>query len=611
MNLLIILLPLINSIWCGLFGRFLGKEGVKLISFIIMFFVFINSWIIFYESNVNNYLNYYEIINWFNLGLFSCSFTFKFDLITVDMIILVSTVSLFVHIFSYDYMNNDPHFPRFISYLSLFTFFMFLLISSSNLIQLFIGWEGVGLCSYLLINFWYTRIQANKSSFKAMIINKIGDIGFLLGILLIWLHCGSFEINEMFLIFLNNKYSVEIFTSLLLLLIGVIGKSAQLGLHIWLPDAMEGPTPVSALIHAATMVTAGVLLIIRMSPLFELSSSLLIIIIIIGSLTSFFSATIGMVQNDIKKVIAYSTCSQLGYMVMICGFSFYDLGLFHLINHGFFKALLFLSAGSIIHSMYDEQDMRKYGGLRRIMPMIFMFITIGSIALMGLPFLSGFYSKDLILETIYFSKYLFFSYWLSISATFITSFYSFRLIFLTFFKNPQENKFSFENIHQNNYKTIISLSVLGILSIVSGYFLQLFILKDNFLLVVNTFNKTLILAITSLGLVYGIWLYQKTFFWWKLCLDDYIKYWYLFFINNWYFDILINNFLFRKLLFIGYSITYKLIDNQILEFIGPFYILKNANLLSNKTSKIYINNIYSYVLISCIFFAFFIIIYYN
>lgn len=607
MILIIIFLPLLNSLICGFLGRFFGIKGVKFISFIILTITFLNSYIIFYEINFNNNFIYYDILNWFNLGLLSNSYNLKFDLITVNMLILVITVSFFVHIFSYSYMENDPHLPRFISYLSLFTFFMLILISSSNLVQLFIGWEGVGLCSYLLISFWYTRIQANKSAIKAMIINKLGDIGLLIGIIYLWIFTGSFEFNHIFMISIMCD-SFNLYLPLFFILIGVMGKSAQLGFHMWLPDAMEGPTPVSALIHAATMVTAGVFLVIRMSPVFELSSSILILIIIIGSLTSFFSATVGMVQNDLKKVIAYSTCSQLGYMIMICGFSFYDLSLFHLINHGFFKALLFLSAGSIIHAINDEQDMRKYGALKNLLPLIYIFIIIGSIALIGLPFLSGFYSKDLIIEVALFSNFLSFSLWISITAILITAFYSFRLIYLTFINNPQQNKNNFINIHESDYKVITVLGLLTLFSIFSGYVLQFLIIKDNFPNMVYNTSKLIPLFLSTIGIFLAIIIFSNSNKTWNITLLNYYKNIYLFFINSWYFDIIINYIFSKKISPLGYKITYKLIDNQILEGLGPFYLNKSIGILSNKSSKIYINFIYSYILITCIFFITFILI---
>ena len=316
---------------------------------------------------------------------------------------MISIISTIVHIYASSYMAEDPHLSRFMAYLSLFTFFMFILVTGDNFIQLFLGWEGVGICSYLLINFWFTRIPANKSALKALIMNRVGDFGLLIGILLIFYFFCSVDFAIVFSLvpyFVGIHFNFLDFEIDLLslisafLFVGSIGKSAQLGLHTWLPDAMEGPTPVSALIHAATMVTAGVFLIIRCSPLFEYTSNILLFITILGSLTAFFASTIGVVQNDIKKVIAYSTCSQLGYMVFSCGLSVYNISFFHLINHAFFKALLFLASGIIIHALNNEQDMRKMGGFLKLLPYSYSIMLIGSLALTGFPFLSGFYSKD-------------------------------------------------------------------------------------------------------------------------------------------------------------------------------------------------------------------------
>lgn len=336
------------------------------------------------------------------------------------MLLLVCFVSLCVHIYSLDYMSSDPHIIRFIGYLSLFTFFMLFLVTSGNFVQLFFGWEGVGLSSYLLINFWYTRIQANKSAMKAIIVNRFGDFGIYFFLLIIYFFFRSFDFSIVFssmpfllnkeIYFLNANIAVVDFLSFFVFL-GAAGKSAQIGLHTWLPDAMEGPTPVSALIHAATMVTAGVFVLIRLSPILEYSDNILFIISLFGGLTAFFAGTVGLVQYDIKKVIAYSTCSQLGYMFFSCGLSNYSVGLFHLFNHGFFKALLFLGAGSVIHALLDEQDMRKMGGLLKLLPLTYIAIFIGSLALLGFPFLSGFYSKDVILEIVY-SKFSFSSYFI-------------------------------------------------------------------------------------------------------------------------------------------------------------------------------------------------------
>ena len=566
----ILLFPLLSSIFCGLFGRKVGYEGVKFISILLMLISVIISIFSFYEVVILKSNIYIPLWNWFNIGNLYNNITIQFDTIVCSMLILVTSVSLFVHIFSISYMNGDPHLPRFMSYLSLFTFFMIVLVTSNNLIQLFIGWEGVGLCSYLLISFWFTRIQANKSAIKAMVMNKVGDIGVLLGIIMLWIFIGSTDYSTIFSslnYMFNNTFWLEI--SALLLLIGVIGKSAQIGLHTWLPDAMEGPTPVSALIHAATMVTAGVFLIIRMSPFFDHSPSILIIIVLLGSITAFFTSTIGLTQNDLKKVIAYSTCSQLGYMVMICGFSQYNTGLFHLVNHGFFKALLFLSAGSIIHALSDEQDIRKMGIMKIITPFSYIAIFIGSISLMGLPFLTGFYSKDLLLELIYSEHYLSYAFWLGIIAAFMTAFYSFRLIFFTFFNNNQTSIKNFKNSHEGDFILLIPLILLTFFSIIIGYILQIYILKDENPIMITNIYKMLPLIVSLVAAFFSILLGYKLYYWWKLSLNNNLLKIYSFSNGAWYFDNIINYYLVKPIMDFGYNVTYKLIDNQILEFLGP------------------------------------------
>ncbi|CAL6438267.1 unnamed protein product [Bathycoccus prasinos] len=356
---------------------------------------------------------YIQLAPWFTSEFFDATWGFMFDSLTVVMLVVVTFVSTLVHIYSISYMSEDPHLPRFMSYLSIFTFFMLMLVTADNFIQLFFGWEGVGLASYLLINFWYTRLQANKSAIKAMLVNRVGDFGLALGIIATFslfksvdfatvFACSAHFAENSFIFFHLEWHALSLICALLF--VGAVGKSAQLGLHTWLPDAMEGPTPVSALIHAATMVTAGVFMIARCSPLFEQAPQTLILVTVTGALTAFFSATTGVVQNDLKRVIAYSTCSQLGYMVFACGISQYAVGVFHLMNHAFFKALLFLSAGAVIHALADEQDMRKMGGTIKVLPFTYSMMFIGSLALIGFPFLTGFYSKDVILEVAY-AKY--------------------------------------------------------------------------------------------------------------------------------------------------------------------------------------------------------------
>lgn len=602
MYLNIILLPLLSSIICGGFGRKIGYKGVKTISIICLLLTSLLSYssfieVVIFKSNLK-----IPLWTWFDIGGLNNPMGLQFDLIVCSMLILVSSVSFFVHIFSTAYMDGDPHLPRFMSYLSLFTFFMIILVTSNNLVQLFIGWEGVGLCSYLLISFWFTRIQANKSAIKAMIMNKIGDIGLLLGIILIWIFIGGLNYTTIFsFISMVNKDNIIIEIMALLLLIGVIGKSAQIGLHTWLPDAMEGPTPVSALIHAATMVTAGVFLIIRMSPLFENSPTILILTVFIGSLTAFFSASIGLTQNDLKKVIAYSTCSQLGYMVMICGFSQYNTGLFHLINHGFFKALLFLSAGSIIHALSDEQDIRKMGGMIFITPFSYICIFIGSISLMGLPYLTGFYSKDLLLEIIYAEHCLSYSFWLGIIAASITAFYSFRLIYHTFYNQPTSPISNFKKSHEGKFNLWFPLFLLLLLSVIIGYTLQFFILSDETPIIINNLNKILPLIVSLIGALLSIFFAFNCFKIWNISMKILPMKIYSFSNSAWYFDNIINYYIVNPIMKVGFSITYKLIDNQILEFIGPN---KTSRLISENISIIsryHLGKISIYVLLFIVF----------
>jgi len=604
MYLSIIVFPLLSSILCGFFGRRLGYEGVKIFSCSMLLLSCFSSIYCFVEVV---YLESPTIINlwsWFDLGMLHSSITLQFDYIVNSMLILVTTVSFFVHLFSTSYMNGDPHLPRFMSYLSLFTFFMIILVTSGNLVQMFIGWEGVGLCSYLLIGFWYTRIQANKSAIKAMVVNKVGDIGLLLAMVLIWVEVGSLEYNTIFC----YCYSVESNNNLdlisFLLLIGVVGKSAQIGLHSWLPDAMEGPTPVSALIHAATMVTAGVFLIIRMSPFFENTPSILIIIVFLGSMTAFFSSTIGLTQNDLKKVIAYSTCSQLGYMVMICGFSQYNTGLFHLINHGFFKALLFLSAGSVIHALSDEQDFRKMGSINNITPFTYSCIAIGSLSLMGLPFLTGFYSKDLIIEIIYGENILRYALWLGVISAFLTAFYSFRLASFTFFNNPQSSYKSFEYSHEGHWNLRWPLLILLICSIFTGFVLQFSILKDEFPIVITNLSKFSPLIVSMVGCLLSILLGYFVMKWWKYWMHSINVKLYAFSNNAWYFDNIFHYYITKPIFNFGLFISYKLIDNQLLEYIGPTNSHVKFTEASNKISAYHVGKLSIYLL-SFILFIFF------
>jgi len=604
MYLLIIVLPLLSSIFCGFFGRKLGYEGVKVFSCFMLLLTCLLSVCSFFEVVYLESSTTINLWSWFNLGLLYNSMSLQFDYIVNSMLILVTTVSFFVHLFSTSYMNGDPHLPRFMSYLSLFTFFMIILVTSNNLLQLFIGWEGVGLCSYLLIGFWYTRIQANKSAIKAMIMNKVGDIGLLLAMILIWVEVGSLDYNTIFsyCYVAENNNNLDLIS--LLLLIGVIGKSAQIGLHTWLPDAMEGPTPVSALIHAATMVTAGVFLIIRMSPFFENTPSILVIVVLVGSITAFFSSTIGLTQNDLKKVIAYSTCSQLGYMVMICGFSQYNTGLFHLVNHGFFKALLFLSAGSIIHALSDEQDFRKMGSMNSITPFTYSCIAIGSLSLMGLPFLTGFYSKDLIIEIVYGENILRYALWLGVASAFLTAFYSFRLASFTFFNNPQSNYNKFKHSHEGDWNLRWPLLILLICSILIGFLLQFSILKDETPIVITNLSKFSPLIVSIIGSLLSIVLAYFIIRWWKHWMHSLNIKFYSFTNNAWYFDNVFHHYLTKPVFNFGLFITYKLIDNQLLEYIGPTNSHAKFSRMSNNISQYHIGKLSIYLLIFVVFIFF-------
>ena len=420
-----------------------------------------------------------ELIPWITSGDFIASWALRFDTLTVVMLIVVTGVSTMVHIYSVGYMSHDPHPAKFMAYLSLFTFAMLMLVTADNLILLFFGWAGVGLASYLLIGFWYKKQSACAAAIKAFVVNRVGDFGFILGIFAVYVMCGTVQFDEIFAQVADMAGASIVFLSMelhaltvicLLLFLGAMGKSAQLGLHTWLPDAMEGPTPVSALIHAATMVTAGVFMVARLSPLFEYSEVALATVTVIGALTAFFAATVGCVQNDIKRVIAYSTCSQLGYMFFACGVSAYSAGVWHLMTHGFFKALLFLGAGSVIHAMSDEQDMRKMGGLRKLIPTTFWLMVIGNLALTGFPFMAGWYSKDLILESALMSDTGVggFAFTLGILAAGMTSFYSWRLMFMTFFGESRADETTLAHVHESPPVMIGPLIPLAVGAILAG-----------------------------------------------------------------------------------------------------------------------------------------------
>lgn len=622
MYLNIVFLPLLGSFFSGFFGRFLGPFGAGILSTVCVISSLFLSFFAFYEVGFLESPCYIKLLTWFNSEYLCANWGFQFDSLTVVMLIVVTFISSLVHIYSTEYMSHDPHLPRFMSYLSLFTFFMLILVTADNFIQLFVGWEGVGLCSYLLINFWFTRIQANKAAIKAMIVNRVGDFGLALGIFSIFITFNSVEYSTVFalvplfegdlLTFLG--YDCHLLTLIgILLFIGAVGKSAQLGLHTWLPDAMEGPTPVSALIHAATMVTAGVFLLARCSPIFEYAPDALFVVTLVGSMTAFFAATTGLLQNDLKRVIAYSTCSQLGYMIFACGVSNYSVGVFHLANHAFFKALLFLGAGSVIHAVADEQDMRRMGGLKRLVPFTFAVMSIGSFALMGFPFLTGFYSKDVILE-VAFAKYTnvgHFAYWLGTFAAFFTAFYSMRLSFLTFLSNPNGFKPVILGAHDSPIKMALPLFILAFPSIFIGYLTRdlfiglgsgfwgnaIFIFPTNLNIIdaefAPQFFKLLPVCLSITGASLALFLYTfsaKDLYLLKTSIIG--RKLYTFFNKKWFYDKIYNEYLNQIFLNFGYKTSYKTIDRGLIEMIGPFglskTVLKKSQLLSNlQTGSVY------------------------
>jgi proton-translocating NADH-quinone oxidoreductase chain L len=529
-----------------------------------------------------------------------------------------------------DYMDGDPHIVRFLGYLSLFTFFMLMLVTSGTFVQLFLGWEGVGLSSYLLINFWYTRVQANKSAMKAIIVNRFGDFGIYFSLLLIFFFFKSFDFGTVFnLVYLLSGAKLNVlwfsFDKIDLicffLFLGAIGKSAQLGLHTWLPDAMEGPTPVSALIHAATMVTAGVFVVIRSSPILEYSSSVLFLISLIGGLTALFAGTVGLVQYDIKKVIAYSTCSQLGYMFFACGMSNYSVGLFHLFNHGFFKALLFLGAGSVIHALLDEQDMRKMGGLVKLLPLTYVAILVGSLSLTGFPFLTGFYSKEVVLEIALskFSVNSFFIYWLGVYAAFITSFYSIRLAYLVFFATPNSSPRAVSSAHESSSFIFYVLGFLGFLSIFIGFiFKDLFIglgtdfwSNSIFHLYINSdilyaefldyYYKLIPLVYSFAGIFFSLFIYFVAYNLTMIVVTNrLLNSIYFFLVKKWYFDLIYNNIFVYGLLKSFYNVTFKLIDRGLIEFFGPLSIVRVINRFSVLFSFFQTGFLYNYIFVMLI-----------
>nr|YP_001876555.1 NADH dehydrogenase subunit 5 [Cavenderia fasciculata]ABX45229.1 NADH dehydrogenase subunit 5 [Cavenderia fasciculata] len=618
MYILSMVLPLVSSVITGLFGHKLGAYSSIRLAIACMISTAMCSLYICYEIVFCNSVIHFKLGEWISSGFLDLRYGLLFDSLSSIMLVVITFISCMVHIYSVGYMSEDPHKTRFFAYLSLFTFFMMVLVVADNVIQFFLGWEGVGIMSYLLINFWYTRLQANKAALKAVFLNRFGDFGVFIAILLIYLTFNSFDFAVIFSVvpfmidysFIILGYDVNVITLIsIFLTIGVIGKSAQLGLHMWLPDAMEGPTPVSALLHAATMVTAGVFLLLRFSLLMSYSISILNILTIIGALTTLFATSIGFVQNDIKRVIAYSTCAQLGYMIFSCGMLNYSASLYHLTTHAFFKALLFLSAGSVIHSLSDEQDMRKMGGLVNLLPLTYQCMLIGTLALTGFPFLSGYYSKDIILETSYAAYYWegFFASIIGYVAAFGTTFYSFRLLFLTFFNKPRTSESIMKKVHDAPTWMMVPLIILSVCSIFIGYLTKdlfvglgtnvwknaFFTYPYNNLILESEVIQRELKFIPLLAFSYGViipiiyYFYEMNKDMYFVNFNEFYKQTYGFFMKKWYFDYIVRFLYVVPFFYLSNEIMNRNFDKGLWEKIG---VTGLANIINNIILDIKLNN---------------------
>ena len=616
---LILFLPLLGSFISAFFYKKIGDKTCQILTSAFIIIGAILSSIILLDTIKTGKTYEYPIFNWITSGTLKLHWSIYVDSLTAVMLVVVNSVSALVHIYSIGYMSHDPHKPRFMSYLSLFTFMMLSLITADNFLQLFFGWEGVGLASYLLIGFWFKKESANNASMKAFIVNRVGDLGLLIAMFLIFKTFGTLTFSEVFTQAAEqSKNTIKIFggefnlitTICVFLFIGAMGKSAQIILHTWLPDAMEGPTPVSALIHAATMVTAGVFLVARCSPLFEYSQYALNLVAFVGATTAIFAATVAIVQTDIKRIIAYSTCSQLGYMFFAAGMGAYNIAIFHLFTHAFFKALLFLGAGSVIHAFHDEQNIEKMGGVWKKIPMTYALMVIGTLALTGFPLLAGFYSKDAIIESAYFSKSLFagYAFVIGLTTAFITSVYSWRLIFKTF-HGKYNNAMSFDKVHESGLVMIIPLIVLAIGAIFSGYVFHeifigentkfwgkaIFFLKQTahghpplwLLILIPT------LVISAIPLSFILFLKRKDI------VENFInsqKPLYNFLVKKWYFDELYDLIFVRPFRSIG-NFLWQRGDVKTIDAYGPDGIARVVKNLSDRASSMQSGYLYHYATI--------------
>jgi NADH-quinone oxidoreductase subunit L len=624
MEVVAVFLPLIGAILAGLFARQLGDRGAQIATIGPMLLSALLSVIVFFDVAVAGNARTVELFTWIDSGSFELSWALRMDTLSAVMLAVVTIVSAMVHVYSVGYMEHDPSKPRFFAYLSLFTFFMLMLATADNFVQLFFGWEGVGVASYLLIGFWYDRPSANAAAIKAFLVNRVGDVGFALGIAAVFFLTGAAtfdgafaaapDVAESSISFLGMQASALDVVGILLF-IGAMGKSAQLGLHTWLPDAMEGPTPVSALIHAATMVTAGIFMLCRVSPILEYAPVALAVIAVVGGATAFFAATVGMAQNDIKRVIAYSTCSQLGYMMFAIGVSAYGAAIFHLMTHAFFKALLFLGAGSVIHAMHDEQDMRKMGGIWRTIPYTYAMMWIGSLALAGLPPFAGFFSKDIVLEAAWAadSGVGQFAFWMGILAAFMTAFYSWRLLFMTFHGESRAPKKVLDHAHESPWVMLGPLVVLSVGAVLAGWIGYDAFVGDSRLAfwgqsIVQGENDViyaahhvplwvkllpLLVAVSGIGLAYLMYMARPEL---PGRVVASIRPVWQFVYNKWYFDELYA-FLFVRPAGVLGNFFWKGGDGAVIDGYGPDGISALTSRLSRRTSRLQSGYLYHYAFV--------------
>jgi NADH-quinone oxidoreductase subunit L len=628
MGVAIVLLPLIGAIVAGLFGRQIGDRGAQIVTCALMLVAAALAVVTFIDVAIDGNTQATELFTWFTSGALKVTWAVRVDTLTAVMLIVVTFVSALVHIYSVGYMSHDHSIPRFFAYLSLFTFAMLALVTADNFLQMFFGWEGVGLCSYLLIGFWYDRHSANAAAIKAFIVNRVGDFGFILGIIGVFVVFNSVDFETVFNAAPEKAHTTIGFLGLqvdtltvlcILLFIGAMGKSAQVPLHTWLPDAMEGPTPVSALIHAATMVTAGVFMVCRLSPMFEYAPDALAVVAIVGATTAIFAATVGIAQNDIKRVVAYSTCSQLGYMFFAAGVSAYGAAMFHLFTHAFFKALLFLGSGSVIHAVGGEQDMRRMGGLRKVLPITYVLMWIGSLALAGIGIpgvygFAGFYSKDMILEAAFADGTAvgFYAFWLGILAAFLTAFYSWRLLLMTFHGRPRASEEVMHHAHEAPPTMQVANVGLAIGAALAGIaFFHFFVGEDSLKdfwrgsITVLPENDTVAAAhhgpawVGLLPLIVGLAGIVLAWIMYEIRTDlpsriaHRLRTLYLFLLNKWYFDEIYDALFVRPANYLGYGL-WQGGDRAVIDGLGPDGLAAVSRSLARKAGRLQTGYVYHY-----------------